>query len=67
MDDFTLFSGQKLVQCGPLPRGSIRVNEPETQLRGIFRGAYDTLHLHIPNALIAEYAEQGETKGEWSH
>jgi len=25
-------------------------------MRGIFRGAYDELHLHVPNEMIAEYA-----------
>ncbi len=34
----------------------MRVNEPRLSTRAIFRGAYDVLHLHVPNAMIAEYA-----------
>jgi AraC family transcriptional regulator len=56
MADITVFAGQKLVQDGHLPRGSARVNEPGLAMRGIFRGAYDFLHLHVPNEMIAEYA-----------
>jgi AraC family transcriptional regulator len=56
MEDITVFAGQKLVQEGRLPRGSVRVNEPGLTMRGIFRGTYDVLHLHVPNEMIAEYA-----------
>jgi AraC family transcriptional regulator len=56
MADVTVFAGQKLVHDGHLPRGSVRVNEPGVAMRGIFRGAYDELHLHVPNEMIAEYA-----------
>jgi AraC family transcriptional regulator len=56
MAEVTVFAGRKLIQSGHLPRGSMRVNEPGLPMRGIFRGAYDVLHLHVPNALIAEYA-----------
>jgi AraC-like DNA-binding protein len=33
-------------------------------MRGIVRGTYDVLHLHVPNAIIAEYAnsECGQTR-----
>jgi AraC family transcriptional regulator len=31
------------------------VNEPGLPLRGIFRGQYDILHLHVPNTMIAEH------------
>ena len=64
MADVTVFAGRKLIQTGHLPQGSMRVNEPGLQMRGIFRGAYDVLHLHVPNAIIAEYAnsECGRTR-----
>jgi AraC family transcriptional regulator len=54
--DVTVFANGKLVQTGHLPRGGMRVNEPGLPMRGIFRGAYDVLHLHVPNTMIAEYA-----------
>jgi AraC family transcriptional regulator len=63
MADVTLFAAGKLISTGHLPRGSMRVNEPGLPRRGIFRGAYDVLHLHVPNALIAEYSEHGHA---WS-
>jgi AraC-like DNA-binding protein len=56
MTDVTLFAAGKLIHSGHLPRGSMRVNEPGLPRRGIFRGAYDVLHLHVPNGAIAEYA-----------
>ncbi len=56
MGDFTAFAGQKLIQDGHLPQGSVRVNEPGLAMRGIFRGEYDVLHLHVPNEMIAECA-----------
>jgi AraC-like DNA-binding protein len=56
MPDLTVFAAQKLVHKGHMARGSMRVNEPGLPMRGIFRGAYDVLHLHVPNGLIAEYA-----------
>ncbi len=59
MPDITIFAAEKLVHTGPLPRGGVRVNEPGLALRGIFRGAYDVLHLHVRSAMIAEYAEPG--------
>jgi AraC family transcriptional regulator len=55
MTDVTLFAAGKLISTGHLPRGSMRVNHPGLSRRGIFRGAYDVLHLHVPNAVIAEY------------
>jgi AraC-like DNA-binding protein len=59
MPDVTVFAARKLIHTGHLPRGSMRVNEPGLTMRGIFRGAYDVLHLHVPNAIIAEYARSG--------
>jgi AraC family transcriptional regulator len=54
--DVTLFAAGKLINTGHLPRGSMRVNEPGLPMRGIFRGPYDVLHLHVPNAVVVEYA-----------
>ena len=56
MEDVTVYAARKLIHTGHLPRGSMRINEPGLQLRGIFRGEYDALHLHVPNAIINEYA-----------
>jgi AraC family transcriptional regulator len=61
IQDLTVFAAGKLIHAGQLRRGSMRVNEPGVRMRGIFRGAYDVLHLHIPNALIAEYLS-GQTR-----
>src|SRR6185369_14026424 len=55
MTDVTLFAAGKMISTGHLPRGSMRVNEPGLPRRGIFSGAYDVLHLHVPNAIIVEY------------
>jgi AraC family transcriptional regulator len=57
MVDVTLYAAGKLITTGYLPRGSMRINEPGLPRRGIFRGAYDVLHLHIPNTVIAEYTD----------
>jgi AraC family transcriptional regulator len=57
MPNMTIYTAGKLIHTGHLPRGSMRVNEPGLPTRGIFRGAYDVLHLHVPNAMIAEYAD----------
>jgi AraC-like DNA-binding protein len=58
MEDVIVFAGQTRVQDGRLPRGSVRVNEPGQAMRGIFRGAYDVLHLHVPNEMIAEFTHE---------
>jgi AraC family transcriptional regulator len=64
MADVTVFAGRKLIQTGHLPQGSMRVNEPGLLMQGTFRGSYDVLHLHVPNAMVAEYAnsECGRTR-----
>jgi AraC family transcriptional regulator len=59
MEDLTCYADARLVQSGRLPQGSIRLNTPGLALRGIFREAYDVLHLHVPNAIVAEYGEAG--------
>jgi AraC-like DNA-binding protein len=64
MADVTVFAARKLIHSGHLPRGSMRVNAPGLAMRGVFRGAYDVLHLHVPNTIIDEYAnsECGRTR-----
>ncbi len=56
MEDVTVFGGRKLIQAGFSPGGSVRLYQPGLSMRGIFRGAYDELHLHIPNEIVAECA-----------
>lgn len=56
MANFTVFAARKLIHTGLLPQGSMRVNEPGLKMRGIFHGAFDVLHLHVPNSVIAECA-----------
>jgi AraC family transcriptional regulator len=63
MEDVTVFAARKLIQSGPLPAGSTRVYEPELPVRGIFRGSYDALHLHVPNKMITEYAAESANMG----
>jgi AraC-like DNA-binding protein len=55
--DLTAFADKKLIHDGPMQPGTMRISEPELPLRGIFRGGYDALHLHITNAAIAECLE----------
>jgi AraC-like DNA-binding protein len=55
--DVSVFAARKLIHTGHLPRGSMRVNEAGLSMRGIFRGSYDVLHLHVPNTIVAEYAQ----------
>jgi AraC-like DNA-binding protein len=63
MEDVTVYAARKLITSGHLPQGSMRVNEPGLPMRGIFRGAYDVLHLHIPNSIVAEYAAMESAQG----
>jgi AraC family transcriptional regulator len=53
--NLTFYAAGKLIHSGRLPRGSMRVNQPGQPMRGIFHGAYDVLHLHVPNAVIADH------------
>ena len=48
----------KTIQDGYAMPGSLHVTEPETRARCVFRGPFDALHLHVPNALIAECAQE---------
>jgi AraC family transcriptional regulator len=62
--DVTVFTAQKLIHDGCMPRGSMRVAEPGLPMRAIFRGGYDALHLHIPNVVIDEFAETGRRQSK---
>ena len=44
----------RTVHDGVVTAGALHVTEPSAATRCVFRGPYDVLHLHIPNALIAE-------------
>jgi AraC family transcriptional regulator len=62
--DVTVYAARRMVHDGRLQQGMMRVNEPGQPIRGIFRGRYDTLHLHIPNAIVTECLETGFGKSE---
>src|ERR1700722_3562955 len=55
----TMFSARRLVHDGRMMSGAVTINHPAQTLRAIFHSAYDELHLHVPNALVAEYIETG--------
>jgi AraC family transcriptional regulator len=57
--DVMIFTGRELVHDGRLQPGMMWVNEPGAVIKGIFRGGYDILHLHIPSAAIFECIEAG--------
>src|SRR5580658_3462003 len=44
----------RCIYDGVATPGMLHVAEPGTSVRCYFRGPYDTLHLHVPNGLIAE-------------
>lgn len=46
----------RTVHDGLATPGMFHVTEPGLRVRCLFRGPYDVLHLHVPNALIAECA-----------
>jgi AraC family transcriptional regulator len=62
--DITLFSGQKLIHQGRMQPDTVRINEPGQPLRGIYRGRYDTLHLYIPEAVVADCVESGFSRSK---
>jgi AraC family transcriptional regulator len=51
-----LSTAGRIVQDGVVMPGMFHVTQPAVPVRCLFRGPYDTLHLHIPNDLIAECA-----------
>jgi AraC family transcriptional regulator len=46
----------RTVYDGVVTPGMFHVTQPAVPARCLFRGPYDTLHLHVPNDLIAECA-----------
>ena len=46
----------RTVQDGVVTPGTVHVTEPAAPVRGLFRGPYNVLHLHVPNHLIVECA-----------
>ena len=55
--DIQLSVSGRVVQDGVATPGMMHVSEPLTGARGLFRGPYDALHLHVPNDLLAECVE----------
>jgi AraC family transcriptional regulator len=52
--NFSLHINGKCVHDGVGMPGMVHVTEPGASARCLFRGAFDTLHLHVSNALIDE-------------
>jgi AraC family transcriptional regulator len=55
--DIRLTVAGRIVQDGILPAGSIHVTDPGMPVRCLFRGPCDVLHLHIPQALMADLGQ----------
>jgi len=53
-EDVRMSVGGRILHDGPVTPGTLQVTEPGAQARCLFRGAYDVLHLHVPNVLIAK-------------
>jgi len=53
-EDVRISVGGRIVHDGPVTPGAMQVTEPGAQARCLFRGPYDVLHLHVPNAFIAK-------------
>jgi AraC family transcriptional regulator len=51
----------RTVRDGCAGAGSVHVTEPGASARCLFRGPYDTLHLHVPNGLIDESGQDVAT------
>lgn len=49
-------ASSRIVHDGMTTPGTVHVTEPAVAVRCLFRGPYDVLHLHVPNAVIAECA-----------
>jgi len=45
----------RTVLDGVATAGTFHVTPPSTPVRGVFRGAYDALHLFVPNTLFTEF------------
>jgi AraC-like DNA-binding protein len=54
--DIRLSVAGRVIHDGLATPGMLHVSEPETPAQGLFRGPYDALHLHVPDALLQECA-----------
>src|SRR5262249_2491686 len=50
-------SGQILHDGAAVP-GTLLVTGPGTTVKGIYRGPYDEIHLHVPNEVVAECSRE---------
>jgi AraC family transcriptional regulator len=50
-----LAAAGRTVLDGVAAPGTFHVTPPSVSVRGVFRGAYDALHLFVPNALFSEF------------
>jgi AraC family transcriptional regulator len=48
----------RVMHDGSVTAGALQVTEPGVAARCLFRGPYDVLHLHVPNALIAKFSRE---------
>jgi AraC family transcriptional regulator len=48
----------RVVHDGSVTAGALQVTEPGVVARCLFRGPYDVLHIHVPNALIAKFSRE---------
>ena len=48
----------RVVHDGAVTAGALQVTEPGVAARCLFRGPYDVLHIHVPNALIAKFSRE---------
>ena len=65
-EDVRLSLGGRVVHDGAAIAGMLQVTEPGVAARCLFRGPYDVLHLHVPNALIARYADEAGEGDAWA-
>jgi AraC family transcriptional regulator len=57
-------SGQILHDGAAVP-GTLLLTGPGTAVKGVYRGPYDELHLHVPNEMVAECSREHD-KGLYS-
>jgi AraC family transcriptional regulator len=48
----------RIVHDGSVLPGTVQVSQPAVSARCVFRGPYDVLHLHVPNALITDFSRE---------
>lgn len=55
--DLRLRIGSRIVQNGVVTPGTFHVTRPGESVHACFKGPYDVLHLHLPNTLIEDSAQ----------